>query len=200
MGLLERAGYCAAPIVPPAPRLADLGSDGRARADDAYRRLGGVLADPTFRPGAWDLALAGGIVVELDEDLHFNRYRGLTLDADWSVELPWQHDYSSLVVEYEAECLAAGKWGKRWTNPSCERMFGIADSPGTFATAGAPRWKQRALYDAIKDIAALERSGPQVARLSVFDLVGEVRLEHALRGRSEVDLDALRELLVNRTT
>lgn len=200
MELLERVGYRTAPIAPPAPRLADLSSEGRRRAGDLYRRLGGIAPEPKLRPGRWDLALNDGIVVELDEELHFNRYRGVTLDSEWSLKLPWRQDYLRLVDEHESECLAAGKWGKRWTNPSCERLFGAADSPGKFATTGAPRWKQRALYDAIKDITALEPSGPQVARLATFDLVGGVRLEHALRGRVEVDLDALRELMISRAT
>jgi hypothetical protein len=32
-----------------------------------YRELGGQQEQPALRPGAWDLALAGGVVVELDE-------------------------------------------------------------------------------------------------------------------------------------
>ena len=102
-----------------------------------------------LRPGPWDLAFEGNLFVELDEELHFNRYRSVTLEPAWAVELPWRRDYMSFSVEHEPACLAAARWGKRWTNPSCERIFGPADPPGTFGVVGAPRWKQRALYDAM---------------------------------------------------
>jgi hypothetical protein len=49
-----------------------------------YRRLGGLLATPTWRPGGWDLVFGGSLVVELDEELHFNRYRALTLNSSWA--------------------------------------------------------------------------------------------------------------------
>lgn len=91
------------------------------------------------------------------------------------------------------------KWGKRWTNPSCEAMFRGADAPGRFGDYGAPRWKQRALYDAIKDGYAASRGEKQVARLSVHDDVGGVRLGAALGQGRPVDLDALTALIQDRT-
>src|SRR5207247_5846986 len=91
-----------------------------------YRELGGAESEPTLRPGPWDLVFKGPVVVELDEELHFNRYRGLTLTASWAEQLPWTSTYRAYCEKHEADCLAAGTWGKRWTNPSCERMFGAA--------------------------------------------------------------------------
>ncbi len=73
---------------PPAPRLETLPSEMRADVLDLYRSLGGRLERPALRPGAWDLALAGGDVVELDEELHFNQYRAQTLEWSWSRRLP----------------------------------------------------------------------------------------------------------------
>jgi hypothetical protein len=64
--------------------------------------------------------------------------------------------------------------------------------------AGAPRWKQRALYDAIKDLWALENQ-VQFARLSIYDAVGGVLLGSVLEGRAAANSDALQDLLQTRT-
>ena len=120
-----------------------------------YRALGGVLDSPKLRPGAWDLAFEDDLVVELDEELHFNRYRLLTLDVPWYSDQAWAPEHRELCVDHEGECLSAGKWGQRWTNDSCIAMFGPGSPPGVLDGAGAPRWKQRALYDAMKDLVPL---------------------------------------------
>ena len=62
--LLGRIGYSAASIASPSPQLADFSSESRRRAEDLYRRLGGIVPKPKLRPGHWDLALHDGIVVE----------------------------------------------------------------------------------------------------------------------------------------
>lgn len=184
----------------PGPRAVDLSPERLEDLARLYRALGGTNSSPQLRPGAWDLAFEGGLVVELDEELHFNRYRRATLEPDWTVELPWRRDYLALTVEHEAGCLAAGRWGKRWTNPSCEALFGPADPPGVFVSGGAPRWKQRALYDAMKDAAATDAPNLRLARITTLDLVGTVQLGAVLEGRSEIDMDALRHLLEERST
>lgn len=46
-----------------------------------YRSLGGAQERPDLRSGLWDLVFAGPFLVELDEELHFNRYRAATLAA-----------------------------------------------------------------------------------------------------------------------
>src|SRR5262249_5556078 len=125
------------------------------------------------------------------EELHFNRYRRMTLEAGWSSALPWTRDYRTFCDEHEALCLAAAKWGKRWANPSCEAMFGPADPPGVFVAGGAPRWKQRALYDAMKDACALADDGFRLARVSVHDHVNGVRVGDALEGAATIDAHAL---------
>ena len=198
--LLVRGGFRVAGAVP-APRIESLSIDLAPEVAALYNALGGraeVL--PTARPGAWDLMFEPAVVVELDEELHFNRYRQLTLDADWSSPLPWRDDYLRLCRQRETNCLAAGKWGKRWTNASCEAMFGVADSPGVFETGGAPRWKQRALYDSIKDAVALSGSGIRLARISTHDVVDGVALGAILEHRATCDLDALVALVEERTT
>jgi hypothetical protein len=198
--LLERAGY--RPIVGrlQPPRMIDLSPGAVDRVLELYRALGGTNSAASFRPGAWDLAFEVGLVVELDEELHFNRYRALTLDPSWTAQLPWRADYLAFASEHEPACLAAARWGRRWTNPSCERLFGAADPPGTLGSGGAPRWKQRALYDAMKDAAVVGHPDLRLARLSTVDMVGGVRLNDVLRGHTDVDIGALRDLLDRRST
>lgn len=167
---------------------------------ELYQVLGGKEPVRALRPGAWDLAFADGLVVELDEELHFNQYRLRTLQAPWSVRLPWHDAYLDLCDRHERACLDAGKWGKRWTSPSCESMFGPPGEAGVLEGAGAPRWKQRALYDAIKDVTALTSNALHLVRLSVWDTIGDVRLGDALSGSAPIDDERLRELVAQRTT
>lgn len=139
-------------------------------------------------------------MVELDEELHFNRYRSVTLEAADAGKLPWQDAYIDFCARYEEHCLRAGKWGKRWTTPSCEATFGAAGDPGALQEAGAPRWKQRALYDAFKDIAAADSHRWHLARISVWDKIDGVRLGDALSAGAPVDPVQLRDLVIRRTT
>lgn len=155
-GLLASSGLLPAASARPLPRIEAVSAELTAAVMAFYRTLGGrpdVLQ--RLRPGPWDLAFEDGLVVELDEELHFNRYRKLVLEADWSPTLPWRNDYLTFSSEREAQGLAAGKWGKRWTNASSEAMFGAADPPGILGPNGAPRWKQRALYDMMELICCI---------------------------------------------
>jgi hypothetical protein len=153
---------------------------------------------PALRPGAWDLTFGGSVVVELDEELHFNRYRALTLSASWGASLPWTDEFVVYCGKHEDECLSAGAWGKRWTNPSCERMFGEAGPPGKLDGAGAPRWKQRALYDGMNDLAPAVHPSVRLARVSVHDTVEGRRLWDVLDGYASVPSDAIRGLVEDR--
>lgn len=195
--LLLRAGLRSAPP-PKAPRRGDLG-ELAAEIEDLYQQLGGVEPEPSLRPGAWDLAFEGDLVVELDEELHFNRYRSATLDPAWTASLPWRANYLRYCAEHERACLSAATWGKRWTNPSCERLFGEGGAPGDLSGAGAPRWKQRALYDAIKDAAAAV-GAVRLARVATVDMVAGVPLGDVLEGRVEVEPAIVVALVSERLT
>jgi hypothetical protein len=197
--LLISAGLTEYPRVAPPPRLADVPDSLVQELLGLYRRLGGVEAHPTLRPGPWDLVFEGPVVVELDEELHFNRYRDLTLAASWGDRLPWTPAYRIYCQNHEAECVAAGTWGKRWTNPSCERPFGAAGPAGDLADRGAPRWKQRALYDAMKDLAAVTTAEVRLARVAIHDIADGVRLGDVLDGPVSVSPTAIRALVEART-
>lgn len=171
-----------------------------ARILDLYRSLGGSAeAFVVFRPGVWDIVLADGVIVELDEEQHFNRYRRATLEPGWTATLPWAADYARYSAEHEAAALKKASRGGYWASASTERMFGPADAPGVFTPSGSPRWKQRALYDAMRDVLAATGE-VRLSRVAVWDDVGDTTLARVLDGRAEVDHEALAELVSRRTS
>lgn len=169
--LLEADGACinAAPGRPAA--LDHFSSELAVRVLDAYSALGGRGDRPTLRPGAWDLEV-DGVMVELDEHLHFNRYRSTTLQSNIYEELAHLplETLKPLCEKHEDACLRAGAYGGKWSNPSCERMFGPAGTRGNLSGPGAPRWRQRALYDHMKDLMPLH-DGTRIARLAIWETV-----------------------------
>lgn len=180
---------------PPRPALIDLDAADRKYVLDLYQRLGGVQAEPKLRPGSWDASFAG-LVVELDEEFHFNRYRAVTLTTS---NLPWTSVYLDYSRLHEGRCLQRARVGGRWSNPSCERQFGPAAPPGDLgAPGGAPRWKQRALYDAMKDHVPRLGFGVQVARVAVFDQINGCTVEDILRGTAPVEPAAVRAFVEQR--
>lgn len=190
--LLVDLGYPVAPVAPAAPRLATLPARAGAEIASLYRAWGGIRERP-LSPGSWDLALQDGLVIELDEEFHFTRYRRQTLDLSFEVGLPWAPAYGGYCERFES---VAG--GRRWSSPSTIAMFGGADEIGVFGEHGSPRGKQRAVYDAMKDAVAAA-GGVSLARLSIYDEVGDASLEAILRGKTECDRPALLALIAART-
>lgn len=188
-------------VTPPrAPRFADLPQATQALIRDTYDRLGG---DPDqfdrIRPGGYDLAFNtpdGLLLVELDEEQHFNRYRALTLAVTEPLGLPWTPAYLDYSERHEAHLLPGWGTGKRWTNPSAARFFGDPSTPGDFNGNGAPRWRQRAFYDSVKDTLP----GHTLARVSVYDTLADGRtLQAHLRRPDTADSRAIRALIASRT-
>ncbi|WIB61437.1 hypothetical protein DEJ13_06300 [Curtobacterium sp. MCLR17_007] len=190
---LRAAGLQPAPV-PRRLRTIDLPESSQAAVLDLYRRLGGLLEHPELRPGSWDFAYAD-VVVELDEDMHFNRYRAATLKAPGAITLPWTAAYIDFATTQEVR---SGTGGRRWTNPSAERMFGPAQPHWVFDGNGAPRWKQRALYDALKDRAAVD-GVVRLSRISIYDRVDGVLVDDLLRSRAPIDPDRVRDFVESRT-
>jgi len=195
--LLAAAGADTDATAAPRPSLNDLPEHAASAVLDCYRRLGGRHEHPRLRPGGWDIALPD-TMVELDEHLHFNRYRALTLDAPIYNELQGfpVATYAQFCREHEADCRAAGSYGGKWSNPSCEKHFGPAGPLGHLDGAGAPRWRQRALYDFMKDLSPLIEITP-VARIAIWDeLPGldGITVEKALTAEP-LDLEAGHALL-----
>jgi hypothetical protein len=167
--LLAGAGVTITTGTLPRPSLSELHRAGlEASVLHVYRALGGTQKQLRINPGGWDLE-ADGVAIELDEDLHFNRYRRLTLDSPLYERLSFDCDlYHRLCDEYARDCLSAGQWGKRWTVDRAELEIGPAAAPGDFTGGGAPRWKQRAFYDFIKDTAPIV-FGFKLSRMPIWE-------------------------------
>ncbi len=175
--LLSVAGECTKRTLR-VPRWADVRSVGvEAAIESVYQNLGGggSSLEDVFSGlrnlRAWDIEV-DGIALELDEALHFNRYRATTLRSALYAGLKGfpLTAYQKYCAEYESECLSSGSYGGKWSNPSCERQFGSAAVAGNLEGGGSPRWKQRAFYDFVKDLSPLF-SGLRLARIAVWDQI-----------------------------
>jgi len=184
---------------PRVPRLPGLPEPAASWTIAAYKQLGGVLRTPALQPLGWDIPTTGGLIVELDEEQHFNRYRAATLNMSWAAHLPWREDYLTYCSEFEHIALKGHSGGGFWASEGSVAQFGPAGPRRSLEGAGSPRWKQRAVYDALRDAAAAAGS-VALARVSVHDRVGTVRLGDALRGHAPLDLRALHALIASRTS
>ncbi len=133
-----------------------------------YRMLGGIHEQPRIAPGPWDLQI-DEVAIELDEETHFNRYRALTLDSSLYRRLDHLDAgaYRAWCASREAACLTYGKY---WSTSSSEREFGPPGPRASLSGRGAPRWKQRAFYDLIKDLSPIV-GHLKVTRVSIYDTV-----------------------------
>lgn len=194
--VLRTLGY-AEDDKPPRPKLAAMPPDAQEQVVELYRALGGIHPDPPLTTGSWDSAYVGNLVVELDESAHFNRYRATTLKPGWAQHLPWRIAYITYAAEFEEACRKGRSHGGYWTSTSTERQFGPPGPNGELDGTGSPRWKQRALYDAMRDITALH-GGVRLVRLSIYDNLGGVPLGIALSGKAPLDANALAALIDER--
>lgn len=188
---LTRSGYTFT-ARPASATTHDLPAEAAAALMGIYRQLGGTAE--VLSAGRWDFS-AGALLIELDEQEHFNRYRTLTLESPWAGSLPWTTDYGLYCRSMEAKCRAYSGY---WSNPSADRQFGGSDAPGIHGPLGTSRWKQRAVYDALRDAWAVATCRP-LARISIYDTVGGVNLGAALEGKQSLNPDALREHIEQRT-
>lgn len=139
-----------------------------AGIERVYRRLDGLLSLCPAQPGPWDAELPT-VAVELDEEQHFNRYRAMTLESPlYQGSLFPVDDYLSFCRSYEDECLRKASNRGYWATPSTIAQFGPAGAPGDLNPPGAPRWKQRAFYDFLKDLAPV-LVDTCVARIAIWD-------------------------------
>lgn len=103
---------------------------------------------------------------------------------------PVAHDvYLKYATEFEDICRKERGWGGCWTKAPAERLFGPPGPRRERDGAGSPRWKQRALYDAMRDVTALH-GDVRLVRMSVYDDLGGVPLANVLSGTAPLDADA----------
>jgi hypothetical protein len=139
---------------------------------ETYKALGGKFSHPSCNIGRWDIEVEN-FIIELDEERHFNRYRLVTLSSRFyatnthGFSLPQYKTYCS---EKEDKCLKAASWGNNWKNNSTEKHFTESGVPGDLNLLGSSRWRQRAFYDFLKDIASSILTVP-VIRISIYDSI-----------------------------
>lgn len=138
--------------------------------NEAYRDLGGLLTEPHFRAGKCDVEV-DGYVVELDEEMHFNRYRALTLCSTiyGAIEGFPLRQYQKYCEAKEHECLKR-HYGKYWSTRRAEELFGKSGAPGDLTGGGSSRYKQRAFYDFVKDLSPFV-GDPEIVRVSIWDQI-----------------------------
>lgn len=165
-----------------------------------YRCLGGILPIVPCNLKKGDIELPD-IIVELDEEQHFNRYRLVTLESPIYNKLKRfpLDEYRLFCMEHEGACRTDGGF---WTNDPCEKQFGKAGERGVLDGAGAPRWKQRAFYDFLKDVSRLI-IGTQYVRVSIYDKVkysGMVKtVDYVIRNQEQEGIEAIKGLIRTRT-
>jgi hypothetical protein len=142
-----------------------------AYIDSCFHDLGGLLELPPITSVPLDF-VNEDLIIELDEEQHFNRYRAITLRNEFysSFSFPWRNRYMNYCHQYENKCkLKAGRGGY-WANNSTEKQFGKSSIPGDLNGSGSSRWKQRAYYDFLKDVFSIV-SGRSMIRISIYDNV-----------------------------
>jgi hypothetical protein len=140
-------------------------------AKDVYGDLGGIQENlPSFNSIA--NIINQKIIIFLDENLHFNRYRNFTLKSDYYENLlsfPL-NNYRRYCRNYEKECLKAGLKTGNWSNLESDFYFGPSSQPGDFFKNGAGGWKLLATKDFLEDIFWPSKEY-KVLRISVYDTI-----------------------------
>lgn len=137
----------------------------------------------------------------IDDALHFNRYRAITLRAEFyeSSSLFNLASYKRYCRAEETACLKQGKPIDRWTSRFAEAHFGKPSTPGDFFHTGSPAWRLRAFQDTLSDAAA--KAGLfKLKRVSVHDRVlsnGQLQpLGSLLLSRTEEKQQMLKNFLL----
>jgi hypothetical protein len=165
-----------------------------------YTELGGCSNKIPLRIGNFDIKLQNDHYLELDEQLHFNRYRLITLKSDiylncksFNVDF-----YKKSCQIHEIDCLNSGGYGGKWKNDSTEKLF-LKSSPNKDLNGnGSSRWKQRAFYDFIKDCFALENK-IILQRVSIWETIpSKIKIKDILDKEMEQHYNELRTFILNK--
>lgn len=134
-----------------------------------YRELGGKQHFPTMDIETFPMEF-GKFCVVLDDQMHFNHYRLITLRAAFYENAPNfpLENYKLYCRRYEKECLKSGIKPMIWSNPEAEKHFGPSLDPGDLGLQGSSGWKLTAFKDFMQDIYARHKK-IRLLRLSVWD-------------------------------
>ena len=118
------------------------------------------------------------LIIELDEELHFNLYRAVTLGSpNYAALLPRfpVAQYTQFCTQHQNACLSRGCFGGYWQNKASVAQFGPAAPPGILAGNGSSRWKQRAIYDYYRDMLPLIFANISISRIAIWDQLNSGR-------------------------
>ena len=165
-----------------------------------YNELGGCSNKISLWLCHVEIKLQNDKYLELDEQLHFNRYRLITLNSKLYVNCNlFNVDfYKDLCKNHEIDCLKSGGYAGKWKNNSTEKLF-LKSSPFKDLNGnGSSRWKQRAFYDFIKDIFALENN-KNLRRVSIWETIANgILIKNILDNEIKEYYDELREFILNK--
>ncbi|HEY8400317.1 MAG TPA: hypothetical protein VIK89_03590 [Cytophagaceae bacterium] len=138
-------------------------------AQETYVELGGKGSFPVD-PAPYAIELENAAII-LDDDLHFNRYRAITLRSQvyQKIKTVQVDNYKRFCRQFESECIKAGIAGDRWTNQRSESFFGLSQQErGDLSGNGSAEWKYKAFRDYLTDLANVIFKH-KVIRISIYD-------------------------------
>lgn len=137
---------------------------------NTFSELGGQESLPLLEKLKFDFKIGRQLIL-WDEELHFNRYRLITLKSELYQEMsfPFFESYKRLCRTYEKEALKTGMTSRIWSGPPIAKtFFGEATEPGDFSGNGATGWKLLAYNSAQTDLQT-RIHGYKLIRLNPYE-------------------------------
>jgi hypothetical protein len=134
-----------------------------------YKELGGLKQECPHLTKTWYYTKPNTIII-LDDYLHFNRYRSITLRSplyDDIAVFP-RENFRRYCRNYEKECIKSGLQKWIWSNRESDFYFGTSEEPGDFSNNGSGGWKLRSYQDFLEDAVA-NALNFKIVRFSVYD-------------------------------
>jgi hypothetical protein len=134
--------------------------------------LGGKGSFPLFEKVPVDFKF-GRTLILWDEELVFNRYRGITFRSELYEEFQFSflEGHKRLCRTYEKEALKTGMQQRIWEGPPlATRVFGQPSEPGDFHGVGATGWKLLA-YNHLQVDLLTRIHGYKLIRLSPYETI-----------------------------
>ena len=134
--------------------------------------LGGKGSFPLFDKVPVNFKI-GRTIILWDDELAFNRYRGITFKSEMYEEFQFTffEAHKRLCRTYEKEALKVGTQQRIWEgSPLATRMFGKPSEPGDFHGVGATGWKLLAYNHMQVDLLS-RIHGYKLIRLSPYETI-----------------------------
>ena len=149
-----------------------LDARGKGWLAHGLEELGGKGSFPLFEKIQVDFKI-GRTLILWDDELVFNRYRGITFRSEMYEEFqfPFLEGHKRLCRTYEKEALKAGMQQRIWEGPPlATRIFGQPSEPGDFHGVGASGWKLLA-YNHLQVDLLSRIHGYKLIRLSPYETI-----------------------------